>query len=290
MAKIGVGVPTYNRSSYLRETLQCLKAQTGGDFTVLVMDNASTDDTREVFDETVGDDSRFAYHRNAENIGALNNFHAVLQTLETEYFLWRADDDLSADDYLAGLADALDADPRADLAVSPFRRKKLDVSPHRAEKVFPLPEFPHGPGVERARFALCNSHATWIYGMWRRNALLRNLELSRDYPLAWASDHALVFPTLVTGAVTQCQSTWFLQRFLGSVWYKTSPAEQMEARRRYIAYAQSVIGELHVEEASSPEFRAALETHYDRCLGGLWRLRRRLLKQRLKEAIGLGST
>ncbi len=284
MAKIGVGVPTYNRSSYLRETLQCLRDQISADFCVVVMDNASTDDTGAVFDEIVGDDHRFTYARQPHHCPVLENFDASLKALSTEYFLWRADDDLSAPNYLSELAAGLDANPEADLAISPFRKRKGNT-----ERAFELPRMVEGTSIDRAIFLLRNSRPTWVYGMWRRDALLSNMErMQGRYNYIWASDHAQMLPSVLAGRVTARYDTWFLQRIIGQASYHLAPSDQLNARHQYEEFAQSIIRELDIPVDKRSQLIAALNFHLDDRVGPLWRLRRRLVKQRLKQAFGFG--
>lgn len=284
MPRIGVGVPTYNRSSYLRETLACLREQQDADFTVLVMDNASTDNTHEVFVEMVGNDRRFAYQRQPVNRPAAQNFRDVLNAMETPYFLWRADDDLSAANYLAALSAGLDEDDQAELAVSPLYRL---LGESRSE--VPLQPMPDGSAVDRAIFLLRNCRPTWIYGMWRREAILSNFARSEGrYDYLWASDHAWMLPTVLNGRVAVRQDTWFLQRIVGEGSYRLAPDEQLKARSQYAAYARSIVDTLQIPTARQPEFDAALEYHIEQRVGPLWRLRRRKLKQRLKQVVGIG--
>ena len=280
MGKVGIGVPTFNRSGYLRECLESLRSQRG-DFTVLVADNASTDETPQIFDEIVGNDPRFSYLRRPTNIGALENFYSCLEMVDTEYFLWRADDDLSADNYVEALVEALDAEPDADLAVSPC----VSEFPGRLDKIA-APELPPAGTVACAQVLLRNAQPTWIYGMWRRQALLRNVRvLAGNYNYVWASDHALMLPTYVTGRVTAVTTTHFHQRFLGNASYGLVPREQLRARAQYAAFAEKVLAEF-ADAQRIAELRSALKVHIDRNVGRVLKLRRRMLKRAFWRAVG----
>ena len=116
-APITIGVPVYNGAAFLAEALENLRLQTFADFQVLIFDNASTDATAEIAARFVSEDTRFAYHRNDLNIGAVPNFHAVLQATNSPYFLWRAADDVSDLNYLEALHRLLASRPEKDLAV-----------------------------------------------------------------------------------------------------------------------------------------------------------------------------
>ena len=45
-----IGVPTYNRSKKLSVLFECLKKQEFNDFEIIVSDNCSTDNTKEICD------------------------------------------------------------------------------------------------------------------------------------------------------------------------------------------------------------------------------------------------
>ena len=146
-----------NRSHLLRGALSCLRDQTEHDIEVLVLDNASTDDTASVFDEEVGKDKRFQYRRQSLAVTALQNFRDALDAVRTDYFLWRADDDLSASNYLEVLANSLDQHNFADLAVSPLKKLSMGAD---EPKYVGIPDFSGEDAVDRAIFFLKNKRPT----------------------------------------------------------------------------------------------------------------------------------
>ena len=48
--RITVGIPTYNRSNYLKETLESVLTQSWDDLEIIVSDNASEDNTKDVME------------------------------------------------------------------------------------------------------------------------------------------------------------------------------------------------------------------------------------------------
>lgn len=75
VARVTVAIPTYNRSDMLREAIASVLEQTLEDFELIVLDNASTDDTPEVVASF--DDDRLTYVRRVENIGHRANLNAA---------------------------------------------------------------------------------------------------------------------------------------------------------------------------------------------------------------------
>ncbi len=97
---VSIGVPVYNGSPYLKEAIESLLAQTYGDFEIVISDNASEDDTRDVCEYYAQRDNRIRYYRNAENIGLIKNYNRVFELSEGVYFKWMSHDDLHEPRYL----------------------------------------------------------------------------------------------------------------------------------------------------------------------------------------------
>lgn len=70
---ISVIVPTHNRADLLPEALRSVLAQTFTDWELIVMDDASTDDTESVVAEFAQRDGRIRYVRNEKNLGIARN-------------------------------------------------------------------------------------------------------------------------------------------------------------------------------------------------------------------------
>jgi glycosyltransferase involved in cell wall biosynthesis len=97
-AKVTIGIPTRNRSRWLREAVASALAQTYGGFELVISDNASTDDTASVV--AALDDPRVTYHRSDVDIGMFGNLNRVIELAKTEYVVVLPDDDLLYPDYL----------------------------------------------------------------------------------------------------------------------------------------------------------------------------------------------
>jgi len=93
---LSICVPTYNRCCYLRESLTSILSSAKGyeeKIQIIILDNASTDDTKIVVEEFQKIYPWIQYHRNAENIGPERNFYCVAQKASSEYIWIFSDDD-----------------------------------------------------------------------------------------------------------------------------------------------------------------------------------------------------
>lgn len=110
---VTVGLPVYNGAAQIRVALDSMLAQDYGNFEVIVLDNASTDNTESVVREYVERDRRIQYFRNESNIGAVANFEKVTQFRSGKYFCWLAHDDCRAPSFLSKCVAKLEANPDA---------------------------------------------------------------------------------------------------------------------------------------------------------------------------------
>jgi glycosyltransferase involved in cell wall biosynthesis len=116
--RVTVALPTYNRATYLRGALDSVLAQTFTDFVVVVSDNASTDETREVVESY--DDPRVVYRVQEHNRGWLANFNAALSGADTDYGIFLSDDDLLRPRLLERAVAVLDEHPQVSIFHSAF--------------------------------------------------------------------------------------------------------------------------------------------------------------------------
>jgi glycosyltransferase involved in cell wall biosynthesis len=88
-------MPVYNGEKYVRAAIESILSQTSGDFELIISDNASTDNTRDICEDLAGEDNRIRYQRNPENLGAARNYNLTFRAARAPYFRWANADDLS---------------------------------------------------------------------------------------------------------------------------------------------------------------------------------------------------
>src|SRR3990170_1950083 len=80
---VSLCVPTFNRAQALGRTLESLLRQTFTDFELVVVDNASSDDTTNVVRNFR--DPRIRYYRTPTNLGLYPNWNRCLDLARGEY-------------------------------------------------------------------------------------------------------------------------------------------------------------------------------------------------------------
>jgi len=93
---VTVLVPTYNRASFLKETIDSVLTQNFSDFELLVVDNHSTDNTYDVVHSYL--DPRIRYVCNDSNLGIIGNYNRGLRESVGDYIYLLSDDDIMCDE------------------------------------------------------------------------------------------------------------------------------------------------------------------------------------------------
>ncbi len=109
---LSLAIPTYNRSRYLAELLECLLPQISAEpaLELIVSDNASPDDTEQLVAQFIARGLPCRYVRNPENIGADANFLQCLDLAQGKYVWVMGDDDLLAPTAIVDLVSMLRSD------------------------------------------------------------------------------------------------------------------------------------------------------------------------------------
>lgn len=101
MSSIDIVIPCYRYGRYLRDCVDSVRTQGASDWRVLILDDASPDETPEVGAALAREDARITYRRHGVNRGHIATYNEGIDWIRAECMLL-----LSADDYL--LPGALD--------------------------------------------------------------------------------------------------------------------------------------------------------------------------------------
>jgi glycosyltransferase involved in cell wall biosynthesis len=107
--KVSVLIPTYNSERHLAECLDSVLAQDYSDMEILISDDCSTDNTRQVIKLYAARDPRIRWWENPVNLGLIGNHNACLQAATGDYIKFvQADDRLLSVSAVKKMAAALD--------------------------------------------------------------------------------------------------------------------------------------------------------------------------------------
>jgi glycosyltransferase involved in cell wall biosynthesis len=257
MVPITIGVPVYNGADLLDESLACLARQTFRDFKVLMLDDESTDGATEIAKAWAVRDPRFEYRRQPRRVGGLANMRDCLLAADTQWFLWRADDDLSDNNYLEALYTLATRSPGCKLAVSTVVLADWDLKPQRL--IEPPPDLDPDSVSDRVR-ALLGSCPGWYYGLWDRETLRAAfLGVLEHFPFPFASDYLTLYGPIVDGEVRATSATRIVMRIRRSpkvegACRRTPFAVMWEIRRSFMRNLKR----MRAERRPSPALRLAL--------------------------------
>ena len=127
MKKATVVIPNYNGRHFLKDSLDSLRHQDTDEFTVLVVDNASSDGSVPFITENYPEVKVLVME---ENLGFSGGVNAGILASETPYVILLNNDTESDPHYVKALIGAMDKDPKL-FSVSPkmvqfHQRDKLD--------------------------------------------------------------------------------------------------------------------------------------------------------------------
>ena len=281
MARVSIGVPTYNGAEFIAECLTCLQSQTFEDFEVFMSDNGSTDGTSDICADFAKNDKRFHHVRFDETIPAGDNFTRARDMTSAPYFMWRADDDLAEPDHLRGLVAGLDAAPDAAIAVAPILRRTY--APQYREQIYGLPLISKDRKVGKIRQLLLGCHPSWFYGLWKREVAVRDWNfVAQNYPHLWASDHLAMLPSIMDGKIVLVPEAKFIQRISRVASYHLPPEGLLKARKRYIELARTFIDEREFTAQERRYIDKTLSLHVERRVAPLRKTYKRFIKQKFR--------
>ena len=138
LASVDVAIPNYNYGRYLRSCVESVQTQGIEKLRILIIDNASTDDSSKIAREIAAADSRVELRLRANNIGAHASFNEAIDWAESEFFTILCSDDSLPDGSLKRAISAFGRHPDANLVFGEtlyIREEQTPVIPTEMESV-----------------------------------------------------------------------------------------------------------------------------------------------------------
>ena len=210
--RVALGMTLHNNAAHLPRALDSLLGQTHRAFVLVLLDDASSDDTAEICRDYAARDSRIRYHRHAARQAMIATWRGVVDIAarecpSAEYYAWVSDHDIWDSRWLERLLAELDADREAVLAYPMTRRVTpggavIDKDP----RLFDTAAF--GDVHERWK-AFCRDvvgAGDMVYGLMRLDALRR----AGTFRTVLRPDRLLIAELTLQGRIRQVpEELWF---------------------------------------------------------------------------------
>jgi len=127
-------IPTYNRAEYINKAVQSLLSQTFSDFEIIIIDDASTDDTEDIIQSY--DDKRIVYIKNAANKERCISRNRGIEKANGKYICFLDSDDYHLPNHLEKLYQLISSknEPEAFFFSNAWDE---DMTGNRAERACP---------------------------------------------------------------------------------------------------------------------------------------------------------
>lgn len=127
-------MPNYNYASFIGRSVESVLAQPFTDFELIIVDDASCDDSVSVIEGF--SDSRIRFYRNEKNIGRLKNINKCISLARGEYVTILPSDEVYTADSLAQRVRILDEHPEVGLVFS--AAEYIDTNGNRVKEYQPF--------------------------------------------------------------------------------------------------------------------------------------------------------
>lgn len=231
-------LPAY-KATYFEEALLSIKNQSYKYFKVLVSDDCSPEELEPIFNRTVGDDPRFIFRRNQENMGSkslVSHWNLLVDMCDTDYLMMASDDDVYDVRFLEEMDKLVEKYPNVDL----FRARVIQVNGENQRL------------HEDALYKEHVSHLEFIAQIYYNNACLcvanyvyKTKELQQkggfiDFPLAWYSDLATAIQQSEYGLVNSRDVLFYFRMSGINISTQKKNTSSNEAFQKIIATLQYI--------------------------------------------------
>jgi len=223
LARVVLAAPLHNGGRFVEPALRTLLAQTYDDYAVLLVDDASSDETPALARELAATSERAVYVRNDERLGMVANWRRCVELArelhpEAEFFAWGSDHDLWEPEWLETLVQALDGAPQAVLCYP--RSDRIDEAGEivrQASRLHPQGERSAAARVWQTTQGIAAGSS--VYGLYRLDAL----EAAGPFRRVLAPDRLVLTELALHGELIQVDRV---------LWHRRALARTSKERQR----------------------------------------------------------
>jgi glycosyltransferase involved in cell wall biosynthesis len=107
--KVSILIPTYNRENYIGPCIESAQNQTYDNIEIIIVDNKSSDKTKEICTKYAAADPRILFFQNSENIGPVRNWKKCAENASGVYCKILFSDDLLMPDCISTMVSAFNS-------------------------------------------------------------------------------------------------------------------------------------------------------------------------------------
>jgi hypothetical protein len=204
----------YNNARHLQDAVTSLVGQSYRDFALVMLDDASSDETPAIAQTFAATDERIRYFRHQNRAGMIPTWRDVVQMAtrdfpSAEYFAWVSDHDRWHPQWLARLVETLDGNPSVVLAYPMTQRMEPDGTPVEKDlRVFQTVGLANLGDRWREFCRNGVGSGDMVYGLMRVPAL-RAAGIFRD---VMNPDRLLIAELTLQGPIAQVQEPLWVRR------------------------------------------------------------------------------
>ncbi|RNC68875.1 MAG: glycosyltransferase [Desulfuromonadales bacterium] len=226
MPPVFIGMPVYNGGKYIGAAIDSVLKQSYQNWTLLISDNNSDDDTAAIALDYSSRDPRIRYIKQDINRGVADNFLYLLNQSDSEFFAWFAADDIWLPDFLSTCMNKLSSDSSVGLCFT-----NLQAIDDNNDIVRGCPVLPTLSGRRELRTALkyvveneISGKANLIYGVIKTNLAKIAWEKTITGKSFWGQDMCFVLAVICRGGVHVDRNICFYKRY-------SQPVDPEESKR-----------------------------------------------------------
>jgi glycosyltransferase domain-containing protein len=133
---VSIILPTYNRAKFLPDAFAAIRGQLWSDWELIVIDDGSTDNTRELVAELSRDMQQPVRYSHQDNQGAYGARNAGLDQVRGKYIAFYDSDDVWLPHHLSECVESLEANPDVDWVYGACRMVNLTTGREVAPTTF----------------------------------------------------------------------------------------------------------------------------------------------------------
>jgi glycosyltransferase involved in cell wall biosynthesis len=182
-ALASICIPVFNREDLILDAIKSAQNQTISNIEIVVVDNASTDETfKRVYEESIKD-KRIKLYKNSENIGALRNFYKAIELANAQYVVLLGSDDWLESDFVQSRLNGFDLHPEIAFVSGPMK-----IFEQTEKNVILAAKYNYKTAILTYDYVCKNFYKKFLisyFCMFRKKEIFQNFHFTYDDPYNW---------------------------------------------------------------------------------------------------------